>query len=63
MKIKTLREFSGVPEGTEGKAEWDKTSWKITWDMKTDALGRPRFKPLVDWFSKEEFKQFLVKIN
>lgn len=63
MKIKTTVEFSGVPKGTTGEAIWDKTSWKIVWDLKYDGLGIPRLKPLTDWFSKEEFEKFLVVVE
>lgn len=65
MRIKTIVEFSGVAKGTEGEAEWDKDTnmhWKVTWDLKTHADGTPRFRPLVDWFDKEEFEKYLVKI-
>jgi hypothetical protein len=70
MRIRTLRAFSGVPEGTKGEAEIEKdneysphgSKWKITWDLTHDSAGRPRFKPLVDWFTQDEFDAFLVEI-
>lgn len=57
MKIKTNKEFSGVPKGTTGTAEFEQDSgdWKITWDL-------PRSKPLSDWFTEEEFQKYLEKI-
>ena len=62
MRMKTNREFSGVPKGTEGDVEKDGKLWKVIWDMKTHSGGRPRFKPLVDWFSEDEKKEFLELI-
>lgn len=62
MKIKTLREFSGVPQYTEGEAERDGDAWKITWALTTHADGTPRYKPLVDWFTQDEFDSFLERI-
>ena len=59
-RIGTSVEFSGVPAGTTGKVV-DVSSRKnrhmdveyaIQWD-----LVRPR--PLVDWFSETEFRDFL----
>jgi hypothetical protein len=52
-KIRTKVEFSGVPKGTTGTSEVDGKEFKITWDLPN------RAKPLVDWFSKDEFEQFL----
>lgn len=62
--IVALREFSGVSEGTKGQVigidkmgkhpeEWDV---KIQWDLPE------RFKPLVDWFSKEEYESYLKEV-
>ncbi len=64
MKIRTKREFSGVPAGTTGTAIKDNVSshgeainlWKITWDLPG------RFKPLMDWFDQKEFDMYLEKI-
>lgn len=62
MKIKTIREFSGVPAGTTGTAERDGKLWKVTWNLTHEASGLPRTKPLVDWFDNEEFENYLVEI-
>jgi len=70
MKIKTLVEFSGVPKGTTGIAEIEKDRpfskekmWKITWDGISNYRGIPFKKRLLeDWFSDDEFKQYLEKI-
>jgi len=62
MKIRTLREFSGVPKGTEGEAEKDGKTWKVTWNLTRDFLGTPRHKPLVDWFTQDELDSFLEKL-
>ena len=62
--VVSLREFSGVPEGTKGKVlgadkmgrhpeEWDA---KIQWDLPG------RFKPLVDWFTKGEYERYLKEV-
>jgi len=54
MKVKTLRAFSGVPQGTIGDAVKDDDLYKVTWELPD------RHKPLVDWFNEDEFKEFLV---
>lgn len=59
MKIRTKVEFSGVPQWTTGNAEKDGKLWKITWDLTHHMSGRPRLKPLQDWFDQKEFDQFL----
>ena len=59
-RITTCVEFSGVPAGTTGKVvdisspknKHMGVEYAIQWD-----LNRPR--PLVDWFSETEFKDFL----
>ncbi len=63
MKVKTLVEFSGVPKGTTAKCvkvekpSWNKKqSYKVTWDL-------PRSKPLIDWFDKDEFDEYLVVVK
>ena len=56
MKIRTLTKFSGVPFGTTGTAIKDGKQFKITWDL-------IRSKPLVDWFTDDEFIQYLVVVK
>ena len=63
MKIMTKYEFSGVPIGTTGVVideERDKNGkikdYVIQWD-----LVRP--KPLVDWFTPDEFVDYLQVIG
>ena len=63
VKMKSSVEFSGVPMGTEGEVERDGKLWKVTWNIKTHSDGRPRFKPLVDWFSDDEKENFLELIK
>lgn len=76
-RIKTLREFSGVPEGTTGRVVGvDDTprlghSLIIEWDLPNErqvtrftAGGEEAVlitggKPLVDWFSRDEYENFL----
>jgi hypothetical protein len=62
MKIRTKREFSGIPMGTTGEAVRDGTLWKITWDLTHHADGSKRYKPLVDWFSQEDFELYLEAV-
>ena len=63
MKIMTKYEFSGVPKGTTGLVideERDKygkiKDYAIQWDL-------PRPKPLVDWFTPDEFVDYLEVIE
>jgi hypothetical protein len=56
MKIRTKREFSGVPASTTGEATRDRNLWKITWDLPG------RIKPLVDWFSQDEFEMYMEAV-
>ena len=63
MKIMTKYEFSGVPKGSTGTVineERDKNGkikdYAIQWD-----LERP--KPLVDWFTVSEFRDYLEVIG
>jgi hypothetical protein len=60
INIRTKVEFSGVPKGTTGKVIEDLTpgrnhkekEYAIQW-------GLVRTKPLVDWFTESEFRDFL----
>lgn len=61
--VRTLVEFSGVPTGTIGKviradptADVDNYNVGIEWDMPH------RHKPLVDWFSRDEYDRFLEEL-
>ena len=58
LKIETLTEWSGVPKGTFGQAEWEKFDnlYRITWDL--ERYKNSRFK-LRDWFTKKEFNKYL----
>ena len=63
MKIMTKYEFSGVPIGTTGVVideERDKNGkikdYVIQWDL-------VRLKPLVDWFTVSEFRDYLEVIG
>lgn len=60
-KIRTLREFSGVPQYTTGKVTGtyevtEGCGLDITWDI------AHTFKPLTDGFSKDEYDQFLQEL-
>jgi hypothetical protein len=60
--IRSLIEFSGVPQGTTGRVvEVDEIEpggfdAVIEWDLSS------RSKPLRDWFTKSEYEQFLVEV-
>lgn len=66
LKIRSLREFAGVPKGTTGIAEIDPTSnglYKITWDKLETMRGIPfKNRPLEDWFNQSDFNDYLEKI-
>jgi hypothetical protein len=59
-RVRTRVEFSGVPKGTTGAVvRVDKGSYPegytvaIQWDLPN------RAKPLVDWFTRDEYFKFL----
>jgi len=60
MKIKSLKNFSGVRKGTTGEAVRETDGipgqWRITWDL-------DRTKPLIDWFSQWEFENYLEEVK
>ena len=62
-KIRTDYEFSGVPKGTTGTVidvardyRGNITEYAIQWDL-------PRLKPLVDWFTPDEFIDYLQVVE
>jgi hypothetical protein len=72
-RVKTLVDFSGVPKGTTGQVIRADPAGKekppfgearevfdvaIQWDVPREY---PSAKPLVDWFSRDEYEQFLVE--
>ena len=61
MKIRTKVEFAGVPAGTQGLAdlEPDGRLYKVTWDLTSPERHISREKPLVDWFTQQEFNRYL----
>ena len=67
-KIKSLRDFSGVPKGTEGIIDEDYGKGvMVAWDLPDRPLhgSNPRgfpVKPLRDGFDKETELQFLEEI-
>lgn len=73
-RVRTLRLFSGVPNGTEGVIDEDYgTGVMIAWDLPDQPLpegytqwnGKPAIfpgQPLRDGFDKETELQFLEKI-
>ncbi len=61
-RIRTLVEFSGIPQGTTGQVIQAEPSGAgytlaIQWE-----LPERRARPLVDWFSRSEYERFLVEI-
>lgn len=63
-KIRTLIEFSGVPKGTTGvvlEPNDRLVSLPIQWDLPERSYGVYP-KPLVDWFTKDEYEKFLEEI-
>jgi hypothetical protein len=70
LKVRSNREFSGVPKGTIGivldwegkkggeKHSRDHLSVEVEWQNLPTANGQKRIKPLVDWFAEDEL-QFL----
>lgn len=72
--VRSLIEFSGVPKGTHGKViRMDQGEGRgaivaVEWDLpaRTTIAGREfqvqRTKPLVDWFSKDEYEDYLLEI-
>lgn len=62
LRIQTLVEFSGVPRGTLGEVTRADRSGEgytvaVQWKL-PDRVG----KPLVDWFTRDEYEGFLVEI-
>lgn len=62
MKIRTNKEFSGVPKGTTGEAHIHEDLWKITWDLPKRFFG-VKSRRLEDWFDQDEFDKYLVVLN
>lgn len=63
-RIRTNMEFAGVPKGTGGfvvradrSASDDKYDVGIQWELPNE------LKPLVDWFSRDEYYRFLEEIG
>jgi len=71
-KIQTLVQFSGVPRGTTGTViRADVVSHAIPvmgtaaelYDLAIEWDLPHRCKPLVDWFTKDEYEKFLVELD
>ncbi|MCZ7625095.1 MAG: hypothetical protein M5R38_04025 [Candidatus Methylomirabilis sp.] len=61
-RIKSLVEFSGVPKGTHGEVTRADQSGKgytvaIQWEL-PERIG----KPLVDWFTRDEYERYLEEV-
>ena len=70
-RIQSLVEFAGVPRGTTGRViksdavnhsllrgtDSEFYDLAIEWDL------HDRCKPLVDWFTKDEYERFLVEVD
>ena len=67
-RIRTKIEFSGVPIGTKGTAEFVKdidedigiNRWRITWEL--EGVRASPNRPLVEWIHQKEFDDFLEEI-
>lgn len=60
-RIKTLVAFSGIAAGTFGQViQADPTEGGYTLAIQWELPGRA--KPLVDWFSREEYERFLREV-
>lgn len=62
--VVSLREFSGVPEGTKGEVIGVDKLGKLPeeWDVKIQWELPGRFNPLVDWFTKGEYEIYLKEV-
>lgn len=62
QRVHTLVEFSGVPRGTVGRViRADPSDGGYTLAIQWE-LAERRAKPLVDWFARNEYEQFLDEI-
>lgn len=62
QRIKTLVEFSGVPRGTLGEVtRADKSGEGYTLAIQWE-LPERRGKPLVDWFTRNEYERYLEEL-
>lgn len=62
QRVTSLIEFSGVPTGTIGQViRADKSGEGYTLAIQWELPGRPG-KPLVDWFTKNEYDQYLREV-
>jgi hypothetical protein len=58
-RVETLVPFSGVPQGTAGVVvRYDEAGSGFDVGIQWE-LPEHRTKPLVDWFSKDEYEEFL----
>lgn len=62
-KIRSLREFSGVPAGTTGTVlrSYEYNDGNVGLDIQWDLPGR--YKPLVDGFSRDDYERFLEEVS
>lgn len=62
QRVRTLVEFSGVPRGTIGQViQADPGHGGYTLAIQWE-LPERRAKPLVDWFTKNEYARFLEEV-
>jgi hypothetical protein len=69
-RIQTGVEFSGVPRGSVGRViRADRATGgfdlAIAWDLPSEvrAFRADPTKPLVDWFTKDEYERFLDELE
>ncbi len=70
-KIQTLVEFAGVPRGTTGRViKSDAVNHSLLrgtdsklYDLAIEWDLNDRCKPLVDWFTKDEYERFLAELD
>jgi hypothetical protein len=61
-RIQTQVDFSGVPQGTTGQViQADRSEGGYTLAIQWELPDR-RQKPLVDWFTRNEYERFLVEV-
>lgn len=62
-RIETLVDFSGVAKGTIGVVvRYDEAGSGFDVGIQWDLPERQGRKPLVDWFSKDEYEEFLIEM-
>jgi hypothetical protein len=62
-RVETLVDFSGVPQGITGVVvRDDEAGWGFDVGIQWEREERQGRKPLVDWFSTDEYEEFLIEV-